>query len=188
MIQRKELKKKAKRAVHRNYWAATFVCFIILISGGIYNNTHLNVEVDYKENIHSESNYDIVNQILVDVFKTDNIDEIYAFEEVTGGTFRFLFNIVTQFERALFKTIKSILNLINPNKLGIIVLLCVYMFRFIYKTLLLNPLQIGESRFFLETREYPRTKFTRIFYPFHKGNYIRSVKTSFRKNLYLFLW
>jgi len=188
MMDRKELKRKAKRTVHRNYWAATFVCFIILISGGIYNNTHLNIEIEYKENIGYESNYDITNQILVDVFKTDNIDEIYAFENVTGGTFRFLFNIVTKFERALFKACQSILNLINPSKLGLIVLLCVYIFRLIYKTLLLNPLQIGESRFFLETREYPRTKFTRIFYPFHNGHYFRSVKASFRKNLYLFLW
>lgn len=188
MIERKELKNKAKKTVRKNYWAATFVCFVLLIGGSIYNNSHINVEINYPQNISYESNYDITNQILKDVFKTDNVEEIYAFENVTGGTFRFIFNILTQFERALFKAAKSILNLINPSRLGIVVLLCVYFFRLLYKTLLINPLQVGETRFFLETRKYPKTRFTRIFYPFHKGKYGHAVKTNFRKNIYLFLW
>lgn len=192
MIQRKELKSKARKTIRKNYWAVTFVCFLILISGGIYNDSKLNIEVNYgyidNNNVYMESNYDITNQILKDVFKTDNIDEIYAFENVTGGTFRFIFNILTKFERALFKTLKSILNIIHPSKLGFVVILCVYLFRLLYKTLLANPLQVGESRFFLETRAYPKTKFTRLFYSFHKGNYIRSIKAIFRKNVYLLLW
>lgn len=189
MIKRKELKQQANKVVHKNYWAVTFVCFLVLVCGGIFNNSRFNeIEIKFEENIKYDSNYDITNDVLKYVFKTDNIEEIYAFEHVTGGTFRFIFNIVTQFERALFKMVKSVLNLLSPTKIGIVVILIIYCIRFLYKTLFSDPLQIGESRFFLETRNYDKTRFTRVLYPFHKGRYSNSVKTSFRKNLYLFLW
>lgn len=58
----------------------------------------------------------------------------------------------------------------------------------VYQFFLANPLKVGYSRFFLENMNYHKTKYSRIFYGFHKNNYINSLKILGLTTIYKDLW
>ena len=50
-----------------------------------------------------------------------------------------------------------------------------------------NPLQVGKVRFFLENREAPTT-LNALLYTFKQGDYLNIVKILFKRDLFIFLW
>lgn len=194
MIKRKVLKQEGRKSIKKNYWIAIFVCLLALLFAGSYQEENINYNINNVNNVNNNyidinnSNYDITSEVLETIFKTDNIDDVKVYPEVTNGVFRVVFNVMTQFERILFKAVKSIMNIFDSNKAGIFITLIIYVLTFTYRIFLAKPLVIGVKRFFLETRLYSKTKFNRMFYCFNKNHYLKTVATCLRKNIYLFLW
>lgn len=56
-----------------------------------------------------------------------------------------------------------------------------------YGLFVLGPLEVGHSRFYLESR-FHESPFARLFYAFSCGSYGNVVKTMFLRNLKIFLW
>ena len=50
------------------------------------------------------------------------------------------------------------------------------------------PIQIGETRIYLESRNYKKTKVYRMLYPFRKGRYLNVVKSMLLMEIYQLLW
>lgn len=190
MFKRKELKQKSRKILRKNYWVAISVCLLSLLFGGDYQQENINFNVFNRESYIdiNNSNFDITDEILKSVLDNDNIEEINVFPEVTDGVFRIVFNVVTQFERTIFKILKSILNIVSPTRAGIFIGITIYVITSLYTIFIAEPLLVGEKRFFLEMRLYPKTKFNRMFCCFHRGKYWNIVKACLRKNIYQFLW
>ena len=186
MLDRKRIKKDAKQILKKNYWTIIFVCLVMFLLAGSYTDSIDSYNIIHYDFDYNEStNYDVTNDILEAIFETSNVDEITNFDNVTGGLFKFIFNLITNFEKALFNITKHILNFFKPS--GIIIAIIVFIINSLYKIFIANPLIVGESRFFLENRKQ-KIKFYPILYSFKKNRYLNIVKTNFRKDVYLFLW
>ena len=76
MWERKELKEKAKKVVHRNYWTAIVVCFLIALLTGEFGTSILGIwqsedsmDPDYVIHHQMDKKYGL-NEIQTKVFKT----------------------------------------------------------------------------------------------------------------------
>ena len=64
MWKRKELKEKAKKVVHKNYWTAIVVCFLIALLTGEFGTSTVGIwqsedSMDPNYVIHREQKYEI---------------------------------------------------------------------------------------------------------------------------------
>lgn len=56
------------------------------------------------------------------------------------------------------------------------------------KVFISYPVQVGESRIYLESRKYKKTKVYRMLFAFKKERYLNTVKTMTLMQIYQFLW
>ena len=81
----------------------------------------------------------------------------------------------------------------NEQDFGILLLMLflflvlVFVFIFVYSSFVTGPLSVGENRFYVHRNPEDRTIGT-LFSVFKKGDYIRTVKTMFMRDLIVSLW
>lgn len=184
----KGFKKNVKKNLKTNYWNKFFVCLIIIILIGGHTTTK--ISLDNGKN-YLEKRFPKLSYIGIDI---NNLDRDIAEDfNTTGGVFKIVFDttseITSNTKVYLGNIEKAISSTVNDENAGKITLLIIAsMIAVAFKIFVLNVLNVGEDRFFLETKNHRKTKFTRLFSNFRKGKYINTVKTMFLKNLYLLLW
>lgn len=188
MWNRKKIKKDCKHNLKKNYWNKIFVCILTLLIVGNYSYT--------KQSLSSGK--DLLEKYFPTIKKIDiNIDkenpDLAKETNTTNGTFKFIFdktsNVISTTQVYLGNAFKAVENVTNQKGIAdFIKILFALLIGVVFKVFILNVISVGENRFFLETRKYKKTKFTRIFSNFKKGKYLNTVKTMFIKNIYLSFW
>lgn len=197
MWKRKELKKQARKTLKRNYFAAIGVCFIMMMffdrygiskqAISIYNPTQETQEPVVEQN-SSSGRFAIWENLLEDIsHRVDQkreTDPGYA----TKGVLSTLLNHLTQKTGPVFKVIGSVDSFIRHHISEGISFLISTMLSILVMIFVIQLIQIGEKRFFLESRLYSDTQIRRIVYLFKNLTILRPAKIVFWKQCKLFGW
>lgn len=206
MWNRKQVKKQAKKILKNNIWTLIAIgLFMTIVFGkNIINTdayTNLQLMADYfTEKNSTEILTDIQNKALVDEYAQKAVSQIFTgnmtnfindYNEkhnVTKGVFFGIFQIFTKGKVQLQNFGNSFANYRDKELATSIFLIIASIFALCLEIFISFPIQIGECRIYLESKNYRKTKLKRIAYAFKKGRYLSSVKSVFLMELYLFLW
>lgn len=191
---RKDLKKKAKGVLKKNYFKCILVAFIVgLVVNTGYTYTSNNIKttdnkVSNAESVHTdkESNYDTMEKF----FKDLDIDiTLKSDSKAAKGLAAPIVNKVTEGKSSIIYLLNFIdLAFFKKNMGGAIVSLIATIIVILFYFFIQNIIVIGDSRFFLETRRYSKTKLERILFPYKSKRIFHLAFVTFIKELKLFLW
>ena len=210
MINRKEIKKEAQKVIKKNPWTLILLgLFMTVIVGKyVFNNDNLkNLDIIAQlwDDIQSgktitfwdKDNADVIINKYVDqsisqfVFgnnMTKVIQEYNASHNVTKGVIFSIFNFITNGQTQLQNLVTSIAEYENKEAVMSIVIIAMATIGMLIRVFITNPIQIGETRIYLESMNYKKTQITRIVYPFRKGRYMSSVRAMLLVGIYQNLW
>lgn len=195
MWKRKELKDKAKKIVHKNYWTAIVVCFLIALFTGEFGTSTVGIwqsedSMDPNYIIHRESDKIELQKNVeenfftnIDIQKTLNETQLKIFEVVEAN-----FNSAMKSQKYIFKIWDAVtLFNFNETKLGLV--LCVTaVLAFAYTVFIADPLIVGGKRYFLKAREGTNTKIAIIGEIFQKEHWLNVAMIMFLRNIYNAFW
>lgn len=202
MWKRKELKNKAKKVVHRNYWTAIVVCFLIALLTGEFGTSIVGVwqsgdSMDPNYIIHHENR--IINQEkgktelqeneTEPLFSEENIRETLSETQIRAiEAIKANLNSVTKSQKYIFKIWDAVTSFqINQTQLGIV--LCVgAILAYAFTVFIADPLIVGGKRYFLKARKGSNTKIGVVTEIFQKEHWLNVAIIMFLRNLYNALW
>ena len=208
----KEIKQKGKKTLKNNLWTLLLIGLFMTIVVGKYavNNdslSNLNVLKQFIEDrkngkeltwIDKENPEVMLNKYLDEMVSqmfsgnssviTDVINDYNEKNNVTKGVFYTVFNVVTKGHDHVQKIVQTIASYENKTTILKILIIVVAAGGMAIKIFISYPIQIGETRIYLESRNYKKTKVYRMLYPFRKGRYLNVVKSMLRMEIYQLLW
>lgn len=190
MIHRKELKKRAKQVLKKNYWrtiAVVFFMSLLLGSFNIFTKSHLNLPTMHLRTSFSSSiNSDIVRET---VQKLGHFQIDFSTYKPTRGILANVFNNVTASGSFIFGLLNSFNQLVFHERIwSSILILLGAILSFIYWFFIRNILIVGEKRFFLENKNHKKTKFVRILLPYRIHQLKNITLTMLYKTVKECLW
>lgn len=196
MWKRKELKEKAKKVVHKNYWTAIVVCFLIALFTGEFGTSIIRV---WQSEDSMDPNY-IVNKIeeRVEEIPEDKIDTFFtqknakkALNETQTKVWEIMdanLNSATKSQKYIFKIIDAITSFrLDQTKLGILLIIGAIL-SFAFTILIADPLIVGGKNYFLKARENNYTKVGALGEVFRKEHWLNVAIIMFLRNIYNALW
>lgn len=190
MWTRKELKDKAKQRFRANYWKCILVALLAgLLGGGVGVGTGSStVYKDFREL------YDSAEEEIVEDDKEDDYDGFDDYEELDDYDLA-LDDRDAEPDQGIFEDAAA-------GKFGDAILVMAFLFTVFavvfmiavmvmiilipLEVFLLNPLEVGIKRFYLQNLK-EETNIKEICYAFDHS-YLNCVKTLFFRDLYIFLW
>lgn len=213
MFQIKSIKKSAKSFLKKNKWTlivagilTTFIVGETTLTNISYNNLEITydafqrvrtqvVESDDNDEEKKNTTHDIVAQyssnLVSQIFSGDTdsfITEYNKKNNVTKGVFYDVFSIISTSRIQITQFFGKIINSSDNSFAVALTLALMALFSLAIKVLLTNPLLIGQSRLFLESINYHKTRLRVIGHSFRRGRYPNSVKTVLLKNVRQILW
>jgi len=196
-MNREEIKKEARKNLKRNYFQNLIVVFICsLLLAGSFNFATKNIlNTNINDKISSEilNNKTLSNSEIIDKLLNKTEDEKKLEEKIsnkfTSGVLSTFINEITKSGSFLFGIINGINKTIFSDNIGVtIVIIISGLIFYLIKIFILNPILIGENRYFLEQRRYKNTKMDKVLYPYINKKTIKVAITLFLKDLYEFFW
>lgn len=195
MWKRKELKNKAKKVVHKNYWTAIVVCFLIALFTGEFGTSTIGIwqsedSMDPNFIVHKVEERLEEQKLEIDTFFTNrnikerlNETQIKVFEAIDANL-----NSATKSQKYIFKIWDASTSFtMNQTKLGI--MLCVgAVLAFAFTVFVADPLIVGGKRYFLKAREGNNTKVGIVREVFQKEHWLNVAIIMFLRNIYNALW
>ena len=182
MWKRKELKEKAKKVVHKNYWTAVVVCFIIALLTGEFGTSIVGI---WGKNDSMDPNYIINGNIFSEEKIKETLDETQTkvLETVEANL-----NNAMKSQKYIFKIWDAVTSFnINRNDLGVI--LCIgAVIALAFTIFIADPLIVGGKKYFLKAREEESAKAGTIIEVFNKKCWLNITLTMFLRNIYNALW
>ena len=167
----KEIKKEAKKALKVNYWRCVAIAFFVSMLLGTYKITS-NQAISFDTtsiSIKSEPFGAVLNSdILRDTIESvSNVQESITNYKPTRGVLANVFNNVTASGSFIFGLLNSFNQLIFHERVwqSILILLGAILTLF-YVLFVRNVFVVGEARFFIENRNYSKTNFHRLLFPY----------------------
>ena len=195
MWERKELKSKAKKVVHKNYWTAIVVCFLIALFTGEFGTSIVGIwqsedSMDPNYVIHRNLEYlESKEHKIQSFFTEENIQEtlnetqLKIFEAVEANL-----NSAMKSQKYIFKIWDAITSFyIKKTKLGV-VLSIASVIALAFTILVADPLIVGGKKYFLQARKGNNTKIGVMREVFQKKNWSNIVIIMFLRNIYNALW
>ena len=186
MWKRKELKSKAKKVVHKNYWTAVVVCFLIALLTGEFGTSI--VWVGQSED-SMDPNYMINHKVIIQDNEIENIKivldetQIKVLEAIEANL-----NSVTKSQKYIFKVWDAIM-LFNIHQTQLGVLLCIgAIIAFAFTIFVADPLIVGGKKYFLKARKGSNTKVGVIGEVFRKEHWLNVSMIMLLRNIYNALW
>lgn len=195
MWKRKELKDKAKKVVHNNYWTAIVVCFLIALFTGEFGTSIVGIwqsedSMDPNYIRHQETGEIELQQYVekafftkINIQETFNETQLRIFEAVEANL-----NSAMKSQKYIFK-IWDAITLFNFNETKLGVVLCITaVLAFSFTVFIADPLIVGGKRYFLKAREGTNTKIGILGEIFQKEHWLNVVIIMFLRNIYNALW
>lgn len=170
MGKQKGLKKKARLSIKQNYWAAVSVCFLIAmlttaypvtttffgfhaVSGGILGEPSA---------VQDLSNSDVIIKIAEQFLPAENI--LRGIPEPVLEAGGFVVDICSSAMSFFFSILRAVNAFFSQEPAAAALLGAGVIFSLLGQIFIGNILEIGEKRFFMETRKYRRTQIAKLFY------------------------
>ena len=195
MWKRKELKDRAKKVVHKNYWTAIVVCFLIALLTGEFGTSIVGI---WQSEDSMDPNYIVRRETDKGELQKDEIDNFFTernIKETLNETqIKILeateanLNSAMKPQKYIFKIWDAITSFnINEAKLGI--MLCITAFlAFAFTVFIADPLIVSGKKYFLEAREGTNTKIGVMKEIFQKEHWFNVALIMFLRNIYNALW
>lgn len=190
MINRKEIKKEAKKVLKKNYWRSVAIVFFIAIVMGSLNLftksriglPQFQIHTPFKNSI----NADIARETIE---KIGNFRFDISSYKPTRGIFANVFNNVTASGSFIFGLLNSFNQLVFHEHLwSSLIILLGALLSFLYWFLIRNVFIVGEKRFFLENKNHKKTNFQRVLLPY-KVKKLKNISfTMMCKTVWGWLW
>lgn len=199
MWKRKDLKKKAKEVVRKNYWTAIVICFLIALLTGEFGTSIVGVwqsedsmdpnYIIHKEEYmnHTSENVDTSNEmperIESGIRKTLTETQNKAFQAIEANL-----NSATKSQKYIFKIWDAVTSFqINRIELGIVLCIAAAI-AFAFTIFVADPLIVGGKRYFIKASKTKNVKIGIIADIFKKEHWLNVVLIMFLRNLYTALW
>ena len=189
MWKRKELKDKAKKVVHKNYWTAVVVCFIIALLTGEFGTSLVGI---WGKSDSMDPNYIVHEQNIIqenDMFNKEKIKETLnetqtkALEAIEANL-----NNAMKSQKYIFKIWDAITSF-NINRIDLGIILCIgAAIALIFTIVIADPLIVGGKKYFLKARKGVNTKAGTIAEVFNKKCWLNIALIMFLRNIYNALW
>ncbi len=192
MWKRRELKDKAKKIVHKNYWTAIVVCFIIALFTGEFGTSIIGI---WQSEDSMDSNYvvhkveEIQNYEIDTIFTEENIQktlndtQIKVIEALEANL-----NSAMKSQKYIFKIWDAVTSFsISKNTLGVVLIIAAVL-AYAFTVFVADPLIVGGKKYFLKARVEDNTKIGVIKDVFQKEHWINIAVIMFLRNLYNALW
>lgn len=195
MWKRKELKDRAKKVVHKNYWAAVVVCFLIALLTGEFGTSIVGIG---QSEDSMDPNYIIRREVDKVEFQGDEIETLFNEEKIENvlsetqikvlEAIEANLNSITKSQKYIFKIWDAITSFnIHQTQLG--VLLCIgSVIAFAFTVFVADPLIVGGKRYFLKARKGSNTKIGVIGEVFRKEYWLNVSIIMLLRNIYNALW
>jgi len=196
MWKRKDLKREARGNLKQNYWMLILVCFIMAFMFAEYGASTSLIQ-DYS-NLKARSsavndsqqqrrdNSKVVNSIIGGI-GTEKSNDAYVVT-ASKGVLAKAFNGKSN-GTPIMSLMDTITKFANTDKhdhpliaLGGLIMSILF---FLFVRLMLI---VGERRFFLENKNYPKTSISRLLYLYKERNIFNTMKVLLMKILFLILW
>ncbi len=201
----KELKKSAKKTLKNNFWTLIFLGILMSIAFGRYTintDSFSKLESAYEyskseEFLHSNNKEKIIQEYLDDSISqtltgNDNLSKLiknYNEEHnITKGVVYSIVDLFTKGQLQIQNIINSVEKFINKENLGGIVIIIASSIGLLIRIFIAYPIRVGESRVYLESINYKKTRIRRMLFAFKKERYNGTVKTLLLMEIYKLLW
>lgn len=181
-MDRKILKREAKKNLWRNYFKTILVIFIIgvIVNGG-YRYTFVVSNAANNISNSSNSNFQIVNNLVNKLSK-------FSIGSNTNGVIGPLFNSITESNSIVIGSLNAVNLFLFNKKINVIFISLFGIVIFILlKIFIQDVFKIGYKRYFLEQRRY-QTNIKKILFPFKVRKNINIGIILLFKNIYNFFW
>lgn len=202
----KELKRKARKVLKKNYWTALVVCFIIALLTGEFGTSIIglwqsedSVDPTYimrNEQVIERSNLEKQNIISSDTNSlldySEKIDEkmqvLTDMQQKIVEMIRANLNSATKTQKYIFK-IWDAIELFNFEQPEIATgLTLTAIIAFVFTVIIADPLIVAGKRYFLKIRNEKTARMGEMKEIFKKGSWINVAITMLLRNIYNFLW
>lgn len=197
MWKRKVLKKKTRAILKVNYWRIVAVCFLAAMMTTAYASSTTFLQqylpdaqiktIDGASATAGASNSEVI---------ADTVEQISDEPKTTlfssaplNAAAEFMIDLYTSGKSVLFSFLKVFNSIMTDHSYWFSVFLSMgAISSLLYQFFVANLVLIGERRFFLEVRNYPQTRISKIFF-LYKIRYIRNPAwIMFSKNVFQWLW
>lgn len=180
MWKRKELKNRAKKVVHKNYWTAIVVCFLIALFTGEFGTSIIGI---WQSEDSMDPQYIIHNESGRDIKETLNETQIKVFEAIEANL-----NSAMKSQKYIFKIWDAVTSFhINQTRLGVVLSIGAAL-ALAFTILVADPLIVGGKRYFLKARKGSNTKIGVVGEIFQKEHWLNVAIIMFLRNVYNALW
>lgn len=209
-----QVKNKGRKTLKKNIWTLLAIGILMTTAFGkniINIDGFTNLQIIYEYVSHKNSEKDNSNQFIAqsdkDVMINEYLEKIVSqiftgnknyltilikeYNEkhnVTKGVVFTIFDTLTKGNIQIQNVFNSIVTYSNREMSASIMLIAAAVCGLLIEIFISYPIQVGEARIYLESLNYPKTKFRRIIYAFKNGRFLKSTKTIFLMELYKFLW
>ncbi len=185
-MNRKKIKKEAKKTVKQNYYRIVAVLFFMMIALGTIHILNSRIALPPFK-FHTPFNFSFNADILRETLERTFHFSIFSYKP-TRGILANIFNNVTTSGSFIFGILNSFNQLLFHNHLWQSLIIFVgALLSFLYWFLIRNVLIVGEKRFFLENQNHKKTNFPRIFFPYRVKKLKNISLTMFYKTVLEFL-
>ncbi len=198
MWNRKELKKKGKRNLKKNFWRVLGISLLMAFIASGMRVTH---QVDSAAMYFVGGRFDLPGnaQILNDWYfslRQSDAPEHNRIIEFLGehytpkrGVLAHIYNRMTEEKSALYGFLHAMNDFLFKDKAaeGMIILLGVILM-ILFLALVSNVLEVGQCRFLLENRTYGQSKSGRLLFPWRVRRWKKTAFTMFERSFLIFLW
>ena len=199
-MERKEIKKSAKKTLKRSYFRSILVIFIasLIISGTYTMNSSVNTtqqkstndtEVTYKKN---KTNYDVINETVKESSKkkTGKLNKkVKKLEKKSHGVLGPIVNNMTKNKSVLVGFVNTYYLLaVKKSTSKALISLVAAIISLLLFIFIRNIIIIGNNRFYLEDRKYKNTGIDKLLFPYKVRKTCHLAGVLFMKFIYEFLW
>lgn len=200
MWNRKDLKKKAKDLLKKNYWSFVIVCFILSICTSDFKISSMSFERNFESTNIIKSTDEIFNvkrtdSLLKDLYSTgiipDNIVKLISENNLFKQFETYIqsnINSTLKSQKYVYKIVDASRLLSEDFTLAGVLLLIAAAIAFLFIILVAEPLSVGGKRFFIKSTEKSNQKLSLLISVFKVDQWSNITKIMLLKNLYCFLW
>ena len=179
------------------YWRIVSVCFLTAMLTAAYSisTTFLNLQIPSGSQPADAAYAPSVpnSEVLLDTLRLWHLLQGTPLSGLFSGTLSDISSIFIDLlstNISVFYSSLRAVNLILSEDFTVTIVFPVFgiLFAFIYQVFVSNILIIGENRFFLENRNYPRTQISKIFFLYKLRYILRPAWVMFCRSFFQFLW
>ena len=206
MWNKKNIKKQGKSILKGNIWTLIALGLFMTVVFGKhfinkdgFGNLQL-IEKYVTEKSSNELKTEFPNDKIIDEYTQRVMSQLFTGNmsnfindynqkhNITKGVVFTIFQMITKGKAQIQNLGNSIGNIKQQDRYTNIFLIIASVFALFIEIFISYPIQVGECRVYLESRNYKKTKIKRCLYTFKKGRYISSVKSILLMEIYKILW